>query len=118
MVEVQACKRAIQVAVEINVEKLHLELDNAAVAAAINNPAKDLSAKGPCIQEIKEMFQHFREVKVTRVSRDANSAADKLAKISLGDDLCKIWFSVPPECILGIISDGIPSFVQVIKRRH
>ena len=96
-VELLACPRAIQVTMECNVQvqRLHLELDNMAVVAAINNQAKDLSVLGTCTQEIKGMLQHFMEVKVTWVSRDANSAADKLAKLGLGDDLCKVWFSVP-----------------------
>lgn len=40
-----------------------------------------------------------------------NGAADKLAKFGLSEDLCKVWFSVPPDCILEFVSDGIPSYV-------
>lgn len=108
--KVLACKRAIQVAMEINVHRLHLELDNVGMVAAINSQARDLSALGPCVHEIKDMLHNFLEVRVTWVSRDANSAADKLAKVGLGDDLCKVWFSVPPDCILATISDEIPSY--------
>lgn len=62
VVEIKACKRAIQVAPELNTEKLHLELDNVSVVKMINGPAKNISSSGPCIEEIKEMLKAFQEV--------------------------------------------------------
>jgi ribonuclease HI len=109
MAEIKACKRAIQVASELSAERLHLELDSATVVAMINASGKNLSASGPCIEEIKEMLKSFQDVKVTWVRRSANSAADKLAKFGLSEELCKVWFSFPPDSILEIIADDIPS---------
>lgn len=77
----------------------------------LNSSEKNLSAVGPTIEEIKGMLRSFQQVKVSWVSRSANSAADRLAKVGMGDELCKVWFSVPPECILAIVSDEIPSYV-------
>lgn len=94
-----------------NVGRLHLELDDAAVVRAISSSERDLSTMGPVVQEIKNMLQEFTAVKVSWRCREANRAADKLAKVGLGDDLCKVWFSVPPEYILEFLSDDIPSFV-------
>lgn len=52
MVELQACKRAIQLAAEVNVRRLHLESDNSTVVAMTNNSEKNLSAVGPHVEEI------------------------------------------------------------------
>ena len=48
--------------------------------------------------------------KVTWVRRTANVAAHKLAKVGVGDELCKVWLGVPPDCILDVISEDIPSY--------
>lgn len=108
--EIRACKRAIQLATEIGANKLHLEMDSSAVVKMLLDPAKDLSASGHCVQEIKTMLQEFEEVKVSWVRRSANGAADKLAKIGLSEELSKVWFLVPPDCILELILDDIPSY--------
>lgn len=39
-VEILACRRALQVAVECSVERVHLELDNKAVVHMLNEPQK------------------------------------------------------------------------------
>lgn len=106
-VELQACRRAIQVAAEVNVGKFHLECDNQGVVSMINHPDRNLSAVGPLVEEIKTMLQSFEQVRVTWVKRSANAAADRLAKMGMGDELCKVWLAVPPDCILDIVSDEI-----------
>jgi len=59
------------------------------------------------------MLTQFMQVKqmLTWMKQEANGAADKLAKVGLGDEVCNVWWAVPPECILQIISDEIPSYV-------
>ena len=64
---------------------------------------KILATLGPRVQEIKDMFRFFDDVKVSWVGRSANSAAHKLAKVGVGDELCKVWLMVPPEFVLSEI---------------
>ena len=111
MVEVEACKRAIQLASEANVQNLHVELDCLGVVAAINKAEQDLSILGPSVEEIKQLLNQFLQVKVTWTKREANGAADKLAKIGLGDEVCNVWWVGPPESIIQVLSDEIPSYV-------
>jgi hypothetical protein len=37
----------------------------------------------------------------------------KLAKVGVGDELCKVWLGVPPDCILDVILDDIPNFAEI-----
>ena len=68
-----------------------------------------MSAAGPLTQELKALLSSFPSSKVTWVRRNANVAAHKLAKIGVGDELCKVWVGVTPECVLDVISDDIPN---------
>ena len=72
--EILACRRAAQVAREMNVQKLHMELDNQKVVQMLSRVSKNLSATGPWIEEIKEMLRGFDEFKVSWVRRSANVA--------------------------------------------
>ncbi|XP_073358323.1 uncharacterized protein [Aegilops tauschii subsp. strangulata] len=113
--EILACKRALQVAEEINVQNVHLELDCLPVVQMINQEGINYSGAGPWIQEIKQMLVLKNDYKVTWVKRTGNVAAHKLAKVGVGDELCKVWLGVPPDCILDVISDDIPSYTSLNK---
>ena len=69
----------------------------------------ELSGAGPWIQEIKTMLASFSDFKVSWVRRSANVAAHKLARVGVGDELCKVWLGLPPDCVLDVISDEIPN---------
>ena len=108
-VEILACKRALEVAKEINAEKVHVELDSQGVARMLNNHHKELSSAGPWMQEIKSMLTSFSEFKVSWVRRSANITAHKLAKVGVGDELRKVWLGIPPARVLDVILDEIPN---------
>jgi hypothetical protein len=76
----------------------------------LNQPSKKFSAVGPWIQEIKQMLDMPSDFKVSWVRRTANVAAYKLARVRVGEELCMVWLGFPPDCVLDIISDDIPSF--------
>lgn len=46
-------------------------------------------------------------IMVSSVRRLANGAAHKLVKEGVSHELCKVWFHLPPECILISVSDEI-----------
>ena len=62
------------------------------------------------LEEIKERLHTRAEYRVTWVRRTANVAAHKLAKVGVGDELCKVWLGSPPDFVLSVISDDIPSY--------
>ena len=94
--EIMACKRALLVAAEINEQKVHVELDSQSLVHMIKQPEKDLSAVRPWIEEIKTLLRSFDDFRVSWVMRSANVVAHKLAKVDVGEKLCKVWLGVPP----------------------
>ena len=109
--EIKACKRALLVAMGINVQRVHLELDSQALVHTIKSPERNLAANGPWVEEIKMMLRTFQDFRVSWVRRSANVAVHNLAKVGLRDQLCKIWLGSPPDCVLEVIADEIPDFV-------
>lgn len=61
--EILACKRASQVAMEINSQRVHVELDSLHVVQMLNQPGMNFSAVGPWIQEIKQLLDMLSEFK-------------------------------------------------------
>lgn len=62
--EILACRSRLQLAQELNIQKVHMELDCKGVALMLNCHANDLSASGPLIKDIKERLRTFQESKV------------------------------------------------------
>ena len=62
-----------------------------------------------CVEEIKTMLRSFEDFRVSWVRHSANVALHKLAKIGVGEELCKVWLGSPPEC-MDVIADEIPNF--------
>ncbi|XP_020158792.1 uncharacterized protein [Aegilops tauschii subsp. strangulata] len=89
-VEVLACRRAVQMAVNLQVQRAHVELDSKAVVQMLNQPSLNLSAVGPWVQDIKEMLNSMMEFKVSWVGRFGNVAAHKLAKVGVGEERCEL----------------------------
>ncbi|XP_020162165.1 uncharacterized protein [Aegilops tauschii subsp. strangulata] len=83
--EILACRRAIKVALDRNVQKVYLELDSQAVVQMIKQKERNLSPVGPWVQEIKAMPNSVEEFSVSWVQRYANVAAHKLARIGVGE---------------------------------
>ena len=108
--EVLACKQALQVEREMDVQKVHVELDSQGVVHMLQQRTKNLSAAGPLVEEIKGLLNSFSESRVSWVSRSANVGAHKFARVGLGDELCRVWLGAPPDFVLDILSDEIPNF--------
>lgn len=108
--EILACRRGLQLAVELGVQRVHLELDSKVVVQMLMQSERCLAAVGPWIQEIKELLSSRMEFCVDWVRRSANVAAHKFAKVGVGDELCKVWLGSPPNFVLSVIADDIPIF--------
>ena len=53
------------------------------------------------------MLRSFEDFRVSWVRRSANVALHKLAKIGVGEELCKVQLGSPLDCILDVIADEI-----------
>lgn len=93
--EILACRRAVQLARQRGIAKIHLELDNQGLVMMLKDQQTNLAAVGPWIQEIKSLLSSFEACRVDWVRRSANGAAHKFAKVRVGDKICKVWLGVP-----------------------
>lgn len=62
------------------------------------------------IRQIKVMLASFAGFKVSWVRRSVNVVAHKLAKVGVGNELCKVWFGVIRDYVPDVIADEIPNF--------
>ncbi|XP_020151424.1 uncharacterized protein [Aegilops tauschii subsp. strangulata] len=108
--ELQACKRAVELAEKFNIPSLHIEMDCKEVVRKLQSEEADLSVLGPMIKEVKNMLATRERWKVTWARRMVNGAAHGLAKEGVPNNLSKVWVHVPPDCILHTISAEIPDF--------
>ena len=64
---------------------------------------------GPIMEEVKRLMESREEWKIAWVQRNANRAAHLLASHAVANNLCRVWQFVPPDFILPVVSDEIPS---------
>ena len=94
---------------EIHANRVHVELDSLRAVQRLQNRHKDRANAGAWIQEIKTLLASFSESKVSWIRRSANVVAHKLAKVGVGEDLCKVWVGDTPDYVLDVLSDEIPN---------
>lgn len=70
--ELIACRKAIQRAKDLGIQRVHLELDSQVVAAMIKGTSKNLTALGAVVEDIKRQLSCFISHKITWVRRSAN----------------------------------------------
>lgn len=107
--EALACRKAVQLAVQVGATRVHVETDNKGIAAMLNGKLKNLSAVGPIIEDTKRMLLSFADFKASWVRRSGNRGAHSLAREGVALELNRFWFNEPSECILQVVSDEIPS---------
>ncbi|XP_073357926.1 uncharacterized protein [Aegilops tauschii subsp. strangulata] len=106
--ELLACRRAAQVAEELNIANLHIEMDCKEIVCKLQGTQKDFSPLGPVVEEVKRLLASRESWKIAWVRRDANKAAHLLAREAVSTKLSKVWLHVPPDFLLQTISDEIP----------
>jgi ribonuclease HI len=97
--ELLACRRGVQLAQEMLIPKVILEVDSTGVAAKLLQSECDRSLNALLVEEIKELMNGFEEISVRSVRRTANEAAHILAKEGCVNKRCKTWFGVNPDCV-------------------
>ncbi|KAM3231327.1 hypothetical protein ACQJBY_061477 [Aegilops geniculata] len=107
--ELLSCRKAVQLAIQRGIQKLHLETDSQAVAKMIGEEGRNLSPVGQMIEEVKNMIRTREEFKITWVRRTANGATHILAKLGVTSRTSVFWDLDPPVCILSTVSDEIPT---------
>ncbi|XP_073358081.1 uncharacterized protein [Aegilops tauschii subsp. strangulata] len=111
MAELRACRRAVALALQRGVPKLHLEIDCLNVARMLNEKDQNLSAVGIIVEEIKGLATNLGEFKATWARREANKAAHEVARFGFCNSVSVPWETYPSDCILSIVSDELPGLI-------
>ena len=74
----------------------------------LNGEDKNLSIMGQLVEETKELLRTRQEFKVTWVRREANRAADGLAKEGVSNKTSVYFPNFSPDCILHVVADEVP----------
>lgn len=93
------CNHAVQRVVDLNIQKLHIEMDCLAVVRMMKDQAKNMSSAGQVVEEVKAMLRTRQDYGITWVRRSANAAAHGLAKWGVSCRAFEFWNQVPPDCI-------------------
>ncbi|XP_010507162.1 PREDICTED: uncharacterized protein LOC104783743 [Camelina sativa] len=94
--EIIALRNAVLMLSRFNYRKLIFESDSQQLVSIMND-GRDVPFLGPIIQDIRQAFQHFEEVKLHYTPRESNQVADKVARetISLENYVSRIFSLVP-----------------------
>ena len=90
-VEVMACPKALEFAIDAGFMEIILEGDNAMVMNVISQAQQDLSRLGLIYEDIWCLAVGFRTITYNRVRRSANSVAHALARFARLLDHEIVW---------------------------
>lgn len=79
MLELLACKRAAQLAAEMNIQKLVIDMNCKGLVGMLNGSRRNLSAIRPVVEDVKSLLRTRQESQVKWVQRSANEAVHILA---------------------------------------
>ncbi|XP_073351915.1 uncharacterized protein [Aegilops tauschii subsp. strangulata] len=65
LTEILAVKSAMQMVINMDVQRLHVELDSQEVVTMLQDEGRNLSTFGPVVEEIKELLRTRQEFKIT-----------------------------------------------------
>jgi ribonuclease HI len=102
--ELQACKCALTLAKEHNIDRVHLESDCLGVVAKLRSSDFDRSVHGQLIQEVKSLLWSFAEHRIRHVRRSCNGVAHSLAKYGCVNNVCMVWVGTPPDLIVNLVA--------------
>jgi hypothetical protein len=87
------------VARDAHLRRIVLETYSVAVAGKLRSEGKDRSVYSLLVNDLKALLQSLEESSVHTVRRSANDAAHRMAKEACENNLCRVWYAIPPDCI-------------------
>jgi ribonuclease HI len=97
--ELLACRRALLLARDMNVERVVLETDCMGAVNKLKDKGLDRSAQGHLVEEIKKLLKGFMMASVSHVHRSGNEVAHSLAQDGCKNKLCKTWLGQVPDYV-------------------
>ena len=106
-VEVLACRRALEFAVEVGFSDLIMEGDNANVMRSIVSTQADWSRLGTIFDDIRCLAGRLRRVEFRTIRRAANGAAHSLARFARNIREEIVWLEEdPPPALEALYVDS------------
>ncbi|PSR99976.1 HVA22-like protein [Actinidia chinensis var. chinensis] len=104
-VELWAIWRGLVLAVGLGIKVIWVESDSLSVVKTINKKQSYGSRAASCLEHIWELLKKFDKYKVSHSWREANRAADHLAKMDVGGSDVVLWPDNFPDRLHNIIND-------------
>ena len=95
--EALACRKAIEFAAEIGLQRVIFEGDSAMVINALNQNNVGLSSYSVVIEDIRSLALVFESCVFAHTSRVCNSVADAIAKKAKAFRSALVWLNGPPD---------------------
>ncbi|XP_075655083.1 uncharacterized protein LOC142625282 [Castanea sativa] len=108
MVEVLACRRAIQFAVEIGLHKVIFKGDVALVINALSNGGANQSSYGHIVDDILAQTSLLSFSEFCFATRSCNKVADTSAERAKTDPHLQVWLEECPKDITPLVLDDVP----------
>ena len=99
-VEVLACRKALEFAIDVGFTEIILEGDNAMVMKTISQAQPNLSRLGLIYEDIWCLAAGFSSISTSCVRRSANSVAHALARFARLIDNEMIWMEEDPPLVV------------------
>ena len=101
--EALACRKAVEFATEIGLQRVIFEGDSAMVINGLNQGSAGLSTYGLVIEDILCQAMVFQSSVFNHACHSCNWVADALAKKVKGSQGTQVWLNDPPKDIASFL---------------
>ena len=101
--EAMAALRAMELCKEVGINDILLKGDSLLVVRAVSDSGQSWLRYGQIIEDIKWVMRSLHRWSIRHVKREANLAADGLAKHAIMSVDTHVWPKESPSCILNVV---------------
>ena len=102
-IEALACRKAVDFAAKIGVQRVIFEGDLTMVINALNQNNAGLSSYGVVIEDIHSQALVFESCVFAHTSQVCNCVADAIAKKAKASRSAQVWLNCPPDDIVSLL---------------
>lgn len=102
--EAMAALVVVEFSRDLGIHSIILEGDSLLVVQAIRDQGNNLRPYGQIVDDVRLILQMLLSWMVSRVKREANTAAHCLPKFALNCTNERIWMEESPECIFNTVT--------------
>jgi ribonuclease HI len=110
MAEAMALREGLTLAQQVGCSRLLIQSDCAEVVETIKQGGLSATASVPIYDECAQLWQEFVSISIEHCNREANSVADKIARMTMESKLSCNWVNEPPSDILEALVNDVMMF--------